>query len=65
MTFRPNITVAAVIRWQDSFLLVEERDHGRQVFASRAVEARAHGGEQAARPGRGEGQASARWRRRA
>lgn len=32
MTFRPNITVAAVIRWQDSFLLVEERDHGRQVF---------------------------------
>ena len=32
MTFRPNITVAAVIRWKDCFLLVEERDHGRQVF---------------------------------
>lgn len=32
MTFRPNVTVAAVIRWQDRFLLVEERDHGRQVF---------------------------------
>ena len=32
MRFRPNVTVAAVIRWQDHFLLVEERDHGRQVF---------------------------------
>ena len=30
--FRPNVTVAAVIRWQDRFLLVEERDHGHQVF---------------------------------
>ncbi len=30
--FRPNVTVAAVIRWQDKFLLVEERDHGHQVF---------------------------------
>ncbi len=32
MSFRPNVTVATVIRWQDRFLLVEERDHGRQVF---------------------------------
>ena len=32
MRFRPNITVAAVIRWQDKFLLVEERDHGHPVF---------------------------------
>lgn len=32
MRFRPNVTVAAVIRWQDRFLLVEERDHGHQVF---------------------------------
>jgi 8-oxo-dGTP pyrophosphatase MutT (NUDIX family) len=32
MRFRPNVTVAAVIRWQDQFLLVEERDHGHQVF---------------------------------
>ena len=32
MNFRPNVTVAAVIRWQDRFLLVEERDHGRRVF---------------------------------
>lgn len=32
MAFRPNITVAAVIRWEDRFLLVEERDHGRLVF---------------------------------
>ncbi len=32
MGFRPNVTVAAVIRWQERFLLVEERDHGRRVF---------------------------------
>ena len=32
MKFRPNITVAAVIHWQDRFLLVEEKGHGRQVF---------------------------------
>jgi ADP-ribose pyrophosphatase len=32
MTFRPNITVAAVIEWQGRFLLVEEQDHGRRVF---------------------------------
>lgn len=32
MRFRPNVTVAAVIRWQDRFLLVEERDRGKPVF---------------------------------
>ena len=32
MTFRPNITVAAVIRFEDRFLLVEELDRRRHVF---------------------------------
>lgn len=32
MTFRPNVTVAAVIRYQDRFLLVEELDRHRHVF---------------------------------
>lgn len=32
MTFRPNVTVAAVIRYQDHFLLVEELDRRRHVF---------------------------------
>ena len=32
MTFRPNVTVAAVIRYQDRFLLVEELDRRRHVF---------------------------------
>lgn len=32
MTFRPNVTVAAVIRFEDRFLLVEEMDRRRHVF---------------------------------
>ena len=32
MAFRPNITVATVIEWQNRFLLVEEQDHDRRVF---------------------------------
>lgn len=33
MSFRPNVTVAAIIRWQDRYLLVEEQEHsGRHVF---------------------------------
>ncbi len=32
MTFRPNVTVAAVIRYQDRFLVVEELDRNRHVF---------------------------------
>ncbi|GAA4502845.1 NUDIX hydrolase [Pseudaeromonas paramecii] len=33
MRFRPNVTVAAIIRWQDRYLLVEEQErNGRHVF---------------------------------
>ncbi|WP_409420266.1 NUDIX hydrolase [Pseudaeromonas sp. ZJS20] len=33
MSFRPNVTVAAIIRWQDRYLLVEEQErNGRHVF---------------------------------
>lgn len=32
MTFRPNVTVAAIIRYQDKFLLVEEMDRRKHVF---------------------------------
>lgn len=32
MTFRPNVTVAAIIRYEDKFLLVEEMDRKKHVF---------------------------------